>query len=52
MADDPDEVVTMYHEANPDDPQQVTRAQYESVWKAVGWRLTPPAKKSDKKKEE
>lgn len=41
---DPNETVTMYHpEANPVDGIQVTRQDYETVWKAAGWKLTKPA---------
>ena len=44
MADNPNEVVKMYHsEASPDEPVEVTRFEYESVWKAVGWKLRPAA---------
>ena len=42
---DPKAVVQMYHpEASPDTPVEVTRHEYESVWKAVGWRLQPSKK--------
>lgn len=46
MADKPEDVVQMYHaEASPDTPVEVTRHEFESVWKAVGWRLTQAKKK-------
>lgn len=42
---DPNEVVQMYHpQASPDTPQEVTRHEYESVWKARGWTLQPKKK--------
>lgn len=48
MAEDPNETVDMYHpEASPDTPVQVTRHEYESVWKAVGWKLRPASKKKE-----
>lgn len=46
MAESPNDEVQMYHaEASPDVPVTVTRQEYETVWKAVGWRLTPTKKK-------
>lgn len=48
MAESPNDVVQMYHaEASPDAPVEVTRHEYESVWKTVGWRLTPVTKKKE-----
>lgn len=42
---DPNEVVKMYHpEASPEEPVEVTRHEYESVWKPVGWTLSPKKK--------
>lgn len=46
---DPNEVVKMYHpEASPDTPVEVTRLEYESVWRGVGWKLQPATKKESK----
>lgn len=42
---DPNEVVQMFHpDASPDEPVEVTRHEYESVWKTVGWKLQPKTK--------
>lgn len=48
MAVSPDDRVLMVHpEASPDTPVEVTRHEYESVWKAVGWKLQPTKKKEN-----
>jgi hypothetical protein len=42
---DPKETVTMYHaEANPTEGVEVTRQDYETVWKEKGWKLQPVKK--------
>ena len=42
---DPKEPVRMYHpDANPTEGVEVTRQDYETVWKAVGWKLQPVKK--------
>lgn len=43
---DPNEVVRMYHpDANPTEGVEVTRQDYETAWKAVGWKLQPSKSK-------
>ena len=45
MAEKPDDRVLMVHtEASPDTPVEVSRHEFESVWKAVGWKLQPKSK--------
>lgn len=45
---DPNEVVSMTHPDVKDDNGpvvvEVTRHQYESVWKAVGWKIQTKSK--------
>lgn len=46
---DPNEVVRIYHaEANPSEGVEVTRQDYETVWKTVGWKLQPQSKNKEK----
>lgn len=45
MAEKPDDRVQMFHpEASPDTPVEVSRHEFESVWKTVGWKLQPKSK--------
>lgn len=45
MAEKPDDRVQMVHpEASPKDAVEVSRHEYESVWKAVGWKLQSKSK--------
>lgn len=42
---DPNEVVRIYHDAaNPTEGVEVTRLEYETVWRTVGWKLQPSKK--------
>lgn len=46
MAESPNDRVLMVHpEASPDTPVEVSRAEFETVWKNSGWKLQPKNKK-------
>ena len=46
MAESPDDRVLIVHaEASPDTPVEVSRHEFESVWKERGWKLQPKSKK-------
>jgi hypothetical protein len=44
VAESPDDRVLMVHpEASPDEAVEVSRFEYEGVWKASGWKLQSKA---------
>lgn len=46
MAQSPNDRVLMVHpEASPDTPVEVSRAEFETVWSTVGWKLQPSKSK-------
>lgn len=45
MAESPlDRILMIHPEASPDVPVEVSRAEFETVWKQVGWKVQPKKK--------